>query len=84
MPGIRGGIAPRSGSFDYRQRKLDFFAYYLYVMGQNAIPKALGFAGGVEKLHFRASGDWKCCDGIEAVIKLLRSLDASARNRLRN
>jgi len=58
------------------QRKLDFFAYYLYVDGKAPFAKHSDSLEALKKLHFRASDDWKCCDGIEAVIKYCESWDA--------
>src|SRR5260370_20662549 len=52
------------------QRKLDFFAYYLYVDGKVPFPKHSDSLQALKKLHFRASDDWKCCDGIQAVIQI--------------
>ncbi len=59
-----------------RQRKLDFFAYYLYVDGKAPFAKHADSLEALKKLHFRASDDWKCCDGIEAVVKYCESWDA--------
>src|SRR5260221_12167402 len=59
-----------------RQRKLDFFAYYLYVDGKAPFAKHSDSLEALKKLHFRASDDWKCCDGIEAVVKYCESWDA--------
>jgi DNA ligase (NAD+) len=58
------------------QRKLDFFAYYLYVDGKVPFAKHSDSLGALKKLHFRASDDWKCCGGIDAVIKYCESWDA--------
>jgi len=58
------------------QRKLDFFAYYLYVDGKVPFAKHSDSLEALKKLHFRASDDWKCCDGIEAVIKYCEAWDA--------
>jgi DNA ligase (NAD+) len=58
------------------QRKLDFFAYYLYVDGKAPFPTHSDSLEALKKLHFRASDDWKCCDGIEAVIKYCEAWDA--------
>jgi DNA ligase (NAD+) len=58
------------------QRKLDFFAYYLYVDGKVPFPKHSDSLEALKKLHFRASDDWKCCDGIDAVIMYCESWDA--------
>ena len=58
------------------QRKLDFFAYYLYVDGKVPFAKHSDSLEALKKLHFRASDDWKCCDVIDAVIKYCESWDA--------
>jgi DNA ligase (NAD+) len=58
------------------QRKLDFFAYYLYVDGKAPFAKHSDSLEALRKLHFRASDDWKCCDGIEAVVKYCEAWDA--------
>jgi DNA ligase (NAD+) len=63
------------------QRKLDFFAYYLYVDGKAPFGKHSDSLEALKKLHFRASDDWKCCDGIEAVIKYCEAWD-SRREKL--
>jgi DNA ligase (NAD+) len=57
-------------------RKLDFFAYYLYVDGEAPFAKHSDSLEALKKLHFRASNDWKCCEGIEAVIKYCEAWDA--------
>ena len=57
-------------------RKLDFFAYYLYVDGKAPFAKHSDSLEALKKLHFRASDDWKLSDGIEAVIKYCESWDA--------
>ncbi|HEV3419370.1 MAG TPA: NAD-dependent DNA ligase LigA [Candidatus Acidoferrum sp.] len=59
-----------------RQRKLDFFSYYLYVDGKAPFAKHSDSLEALKKLHFRASDDWKLCDGIEAVIKYCEAWDA--------
>ena len=58
------------------QRKLDFFAYYLYVDGKAPFAKHSDSLEALKKLHFRASDDWKCCDGIEAVVEYCEAWDA--------
>jgi DNA ligase (NAD+) len=63
------------------QRKLDFFAYYLYVDGKAPFAKHSDSLEALKKLHFRASDDWKCCDRIDAVIKYCESWD-SKREKL--
>jgi DNA ligase (NAD+) len=58
------------------QRKLDFYAYYLYVNGKVPFAKHSDSLEALKKLHFRASDDWKLCDGIEEVIKYCEAWDA--------
>jgi len=50
------------------QRKLDFFAYYLYVDGKVPFAKHSDSLLALKQMQFRASDDWKLCDGIDAVI----------------
>jgi DNA ligase (NAD+) len=50
------------------QRRLDFFAYYLYVDGQVPFAKHSDSLTALKQLRFRASDDWKLCEGIDAVI----------------
>src|SRR5262244_3907090 len=57
------------------QRKLDFFAYYLLVGDKVAFPKHSESLEALKQLRFRASDDWKCCDGIEAVISYCEEWD---------
>src|SRR5580704_6117022 len=49
-------------------RKLDFFAYYLFVEGKVPFAKHSTSLEALKQLHFRASDDWKLCAGIEEVI----------------
>jgi DNA ligase (NAD+) len=49
-------------------RKLDFFAYYLFVDGKVPFAKHSTSLETLKQLHFRASDDWKLCAGIEEVI----------------
>ncbi len=49
-------------------RKLDFFAYYLFVDGRVPYPKHSDSLETLKELRFRASSDWKLCNGIEKVI----------------
>jgi DNA ligase (NAD+) len=51
------------------QRKLDFFAYYLFVDGRVPYPKHSDSLQVLKQLRFRASDDWKLCAGIEKVIE---------------
>jgi DNA ligase (NAD+) len=49
-------------------RRLDFFAYYFMVDGKVPFPKHSDSLELLKQLRFRASSDWKLCNGIEAVI----------------
>jgi len=57
-------------------RKLDFFAYYLYVDGKVPFAKHSDSLQALKQLHFRASDDWKLCNGIEAVAAYCEGWDA--------
>jgi len=57
-------------------RKLDFFAYYLYVDGKVPFAKHSDSLNTLKQLRFRASDDWKLCNGIEAVIGYCEDWDA--------
>jgi DNA ligase (NAD+) len=48
-------------------RRLDFFAYYLLVDGKVPFAKHSDSLQALKQLRFRASDDWKLCNGIEAV-----------------
>ena len=56
-------------------RKLDFFAYYLYVDGRAPFPKHSESLEALKKLHFRASNDWELCEGIGEVVKYSEKWD---------
>ena len=58
------------------RRRLDFFAYYLLTDGKAAFPKHSESLQALERLRFRASSDWKLCNGIEQVISYCESWDA--------
>jgi DNA ligase (NAD+) len=58
------------------QRKLDFFAYYLYVDGKVPFAKHSDSLLALKQMRFRASDDWRLCDGIDAVIAYCESWDA--------
>jgi DNA ligase (NAD+) len=51
------------------RRRLEFFAYYLLVDGEVPFPKHSDSLEALKQLRFRASEDWKLCDGIEQVYK---------------
>jgi DNA ligase (NAD+) len=57
-------------------RRLDFFAYYLFVDGKVPFPKHSDSLAALKQLHFRASDDWKLCNGIDAVIAYCEDWDA--------
>jgi DNA ligase (NAD+) len=57
-------------------RKLDFFAYYLLVDGKVPFAKHSESLEGLKQLRFRASDDWKLCNGIQEVIKYCEDWDA--------
>jgi DNA ligase (NAD+) len=50
------------------QRRLEFFAYYLLVEGLEPFAKHSESLQALKQLRFRASDDWKLCQGIEEVI----------------
>jgi len=58
------------------QRKLDFFAYYLLRDGKVVFLKHSESLEALKLLRFRASSDWKPCDGIEEVIRYCEAWDA--------
>jgi DNA ligase (NAD+) len=51
------------------RRRLEFFAYYLLVDGEVPFAKHSDSLEALKQLRFRASEDWKLCDGIEEVFK---------------
>jgi DNA ligase (NAD+) len=51
------------------QRRLEFFAYYLLVDGEVPFAKHSESLEALKQLHFRASEDWKLCEGIEEIVK---------------
>jgi DNA ligase (NAD+) len=57
-------------------RRLDFFAYYLFVDGKVPFPKHSDSLATLKQLHFRASDDWKLCNGIDAVVAYCDDWDA--------
>jgi len=57
-------------------RKLDFFAYYLLVDGKVPFAKHSESLEALKQLRFRASDDWKLCNGIQAVIGYCEDWDA--------
>ncbi|HKW62593.1 MAG TPA: NAD-dependent DNA ligase LigA [Candidatus Acidoferrum sp.] len=57
-------------------RKLDFFAYYLLVDGKVPFSKHSESLEALKQLRFRASDDWKLCNGVQAVITYCEDWDA--------
>jgi DNA ligase (NAD+) len=57
-------------------RKLDFFAYYLLVDGKVPFARHSESLEALKQLRFRASDDWKLCNGIQAVIGYCEDWDA--------
>jgi DNA ligase (NAD+) len=57
-------------------RRLDFFAYYLFVDGKVPFPKHSETLQALKQLRFRASDDWKLCNGIDAVVAYCDDWDA--------
>ncbi|MGA2097837.1 MAG: NAD-dependent DNA ligase LigA [Candidatus Acidiferrum sp.] len=62
-------------------RRLDFFAYYLFVDGKVPFAKHSESLSVLKQLHFRASDDWKLCNGIDAVTEYCDTWD-SKREKL--
>ena len=57
-------------------RKLDFFAYYLLVDGNVPFGRHSESLEALKQLRFRASDDWKLCNGIQEVIAYCENWDA--------
>ena len=57
-------------------RKLDFFAYYLLVDGNVPFAKHSDSLQTLKQLRFRASDDWKLCNGVQEVIGYCEDWDA--------
>lgn len=57
-------------------RKLDFFAYYLLVDGKAPFAKHSESLEALKQLRFRASDDWKLCNGVQEVIAYCEDWDA--------
>jgi DNA ligase (NAD+) len=57
-------------------RKLDFFAYYLLLDGRVPFGKHSESLEALKQLRFRASDDWKLCNGIQEVIAYCEDWDA--------
>ncbi len=63
------------------QRRLDFFAYYLFVDGKVPFAKHSESLLALRQLRFRASDDWKLCNGIDKVVDYIVAWD-SKREKL--
>jgi len=57
-------------------RRLDLFAYYLFVDGKVPFAKHSESLAALKQLRFRASDDWKLCNGIDAVVAYCDDWDA--------
>jgi DNA ligase (NAD+) len=67
-----GGVRVLDSSIT-ASRRLEFFAYYLLVDGRSPFNKLSDSLKALKELHFRASSDWKLCDGIENVLAYCES-----------
>ena len=56
-------------------RRLEFFAYYLLVDGKSPFTTLSESLKTLKDLHFRASADWRLCDGIADVLAYCQSWD---------
>ena len=63
------------------QRRLDFFAYYLFARGKVPFAKHSDSLLALRQMKFRASDDWKLCASIDEVIAYCESWD-SKREKL--
>ena len=61
-------------------RRLDFFAYYLFVDGKVPFAKHSESLITLKQMHFRASDDWKLRGGIEDVTYTAKPGTPSAKN----
>lgn len=57
------------------QRRLDFFAYYLYVDGRVPFKKHSNSLHALRDLRFKVSPDWKLCPSIDDVIQYCEAWD---------
>jgi DNA ligase (NAD+) len=62
-----GGVRVLDSSIT-ASRRLEFFSYYLLVDGKSPFTKLSESLQALKELRFRASADWKLCDGIEEVL----------------
>lgn len=63
------------------QRRLDFFAYYLFVAGRVPLKRHSDVLAALAKLQFKASKDAQVCNGIEEVLRYCDHWE-SRRDRL--
>jgi DNA ligase (NAD+) len=63
-----GGVRVLDSSIT-ASRRLEFFAYYLLVDGKSPLTKLSESLKALKDLRFRASSDWKLCEGIAEVLK---------------
>src|SRR6202045_2616200 len=63
-----GGVRVLDSSIT-ASRRLEFFSYYLLVEGRSPFTKLSESLQALKELRFRASSDWKLCDGVEEVLK---------------
>ncbi len=63
-----GGVRVLDSSIT-ASRRLEFFSYYLLVEGRSPFTKLSESLQALKEMRFRASADWKLCDGIEEVLK---------------
>jgi DNA ligase (NAD+) len=61
-------------------RRLDFFAYYLFVNGKAPFSRHSDSLTALKQLRFRASDDWKLCNGIDGVVAYCDDWDAKREN----
>ena len=57
-------------------RRLDFFAYALFVEGRLTIPRHSQVLKALAAMHFKICADWKLCRGIDEVVKYCEGQDA--------
>src|SRR6202140_1554991 len=63
-----GGVRVLDASIT-ASRRLEFFSYYLLVDGRSPFTKLSASLQALKEMRFRASSDWKLCNGIEEVLK---------------